>query len=176
MLSATVPSTARYGRLDIDWTGLIKRFAEKDPAATGPGPINAGLYLFSAAWLGDVIALRSHLDRNPELVNAIDPVDDFQEVSLLCHAVCGGNIDVTLVGKIIDIKRFDTPEKLVGYLGVFPDENSSGVDKQGQPLPPGTVSRPELAITERVAYWRRSQVSCDGSIVGHVVPHGPHWR
>src|SRR5262249_26101815 len=24
---------------------------------------------------------------------AIDPVDDFQEVSLLCHAVCGGSID-----------------------------------------------------------------------------------
>jgi transposase len=44
-----------------------------------------------------------------------------------------------LVGKIIDIQRFATPEKLVGYLGVFPDENTSGVDKQGQPLPPGTM-------------------------------------
>src|SRR5258707_9505350 len=49
--------------------------------------------VFMAAWLGDLAALRGHVDRNPELVNAIDPVDDFQEVSLLCHAVCGGSID-----------------------------------------------------------------------------------
>jgi ankyrin repeat protein/truncated hemoglobin YjbI len=49
--------------------------------------------VFTAAWLGDLPALRGHLDRNPDLVNAIDPADDFQEVSLLCHAVCGGNID-----------------------------------------------------------------------------------
>lgn len=49
--------------------------------------------VFTAAWLGDLRALRGHVERNPELVNAIDPADDFQEVSLLCHAVCGGNID-----------------------------------------------------------------------------------
>jgi ankyrin repeat protein/truncated hemoglobin YjbI len=49
--------------------------------------------VFTAAWLGDLPALRGHVERNPELVNAIDPADDFQEVSLLCHAVCGGNIE-----------------------------------------------------------------------------------
>jgi ankyrin repeat protein/truncated hemoglobin YjbI len=48
---------------------------------------------FTAAWTGDVGGLREQLERSPELVNAIDPADDFQEVSLLCHAVCGGNID-----------------------------------------------------------------------------------
>lgn len=48
--------------------------------------------VFTAAWLGDLIALRDHLDRNPDLVNAIDPADDFQEVSLLCHAVCAGSL------------------------------------------------------------------------------------
>jgi ankyrin repeat protein/truncated hemoglobin YjbI len=54
--------------------------------------------VFTAAWLGDLPALRAHLDRNPELTNALDPADDFQEVSLLCHAVFGGNIDaVTLL-------------------------------------------------------------------------------
>jgi ankyrin repeat protein/truncated hemoglobin YjbI len=49
--------------------------------------------VFTAAWLGDVPALRGHLDRNLDLVHAIDPADDFKEVSLLCHAVCGGSID-----------------------------------------------------------------------------------
>jgi len=49
--------------------------------------------LFTAAWLGDLQALRGYVDRNPELVNANDPADDFRESSLLCHAVCGGSID-----------------------------------------------------------------------------------
>src|SRR5262249_31075296 len=49
--------------------------------------------VFTAAWLGDPSALGCHVDRNPELVNAIDPADDFQETSLLCHAVCGGSFE-----------------------------------------------------------------------------------
>jgi NDP-sugar pyrophosphorylase family protein len=51
VLCATVPSMARYGRLDIDDAGYIRRFIEKDPADVGPGPINAGFYLFSQTWL-----------------------------------------------------------------------------------------------------------------------------
>lgn len=49
--------------------------------------------VFTAAWLGDVAGLCEHLERNPALVTAIDPADDFQEASLLCHAVFGGNIE-----------------------------------------------------------------------------------
>jgi transposase len=45
-----------------------------------------------------------------------------------------------LVAKIIDIERFQSPEHLVGYFGIFPEERSSGVDKQGRPLPTGTRS------------------------------------
>jgi NDP-sugar pyrophosphorylase family protein len=48
-----VSSTARYGRLDIDRGGRILRFTEKDPADTGPGPINAGIYVFSRSWLSE---------------------------------------------------------------------------------------------------------------------------
>ena len=64
------------------------------PALIGPlmdqGAIDDA---FTAAWLGDLDALRAHLDRNPELVQTLDPADDFQEATLLCHAVCGGSID-----------------------------------------------------------------------------------
>jgi len=49
--------------------------------------------VFTAAWVGDLPALKGRVERHPELVNAIDPADDFQEVSLLCHAVSGGSID-----------------------------------------------------------------------------------
>jgi transposase len=45
-----------------------------------------------------------------------------------------------LVAKIGSIDRFATPEDLVGYFGVFPEENSSGVDKYGDPLPLGTLN------------------------------------
>jgi transposase len=44
-----------------------------------------------------------------------------------------------LVAKIGNIDRFTTPDQLVGYFGIFPEENSSGVDKFGNPLPTGTL-------------------------------------
>lgn len=44
-----------------------------------------------------------------------------------------------LVAKMISIDRFASAEKLVGYFGVFPEENTSGVDRQGKPIPPGTM-------------------------------------
>jgi len=44
-----------------------------------------------------------------------------------------------LIAQAVDINRFRTPEHFVGYFGVFPEENSSGVDKFGNPLPPGTL-------------------------------------
>lgn len=44
-----------------------------------------------------------------------------------------------LIAQAGDIHRFRTPEHFVGYFGVFPEENTSGVDKFGQPLPPGTL-------------------------------------
>jgi transposase len=43
-----------------------------------------------------------------------------------------------LIAQAIDINRFATPDRFVGYFGVFPEENTSGVDKFGDPLPPGT--------------------------------------
>jgi ankyrin repeat protein/truncated hemoglobin YjbI len=78
------------------------------PALVGPlveqGAIDDA---FTAAWLGDLPALRGHLDRNLELISAVDPADDFQEVSLLCHAVCGGSIDAArlLLERGAEVKR-----------------------------------------------------------------------
>ncbi|HWB10615.1 MAG TPA: ankyrin repeat domain-containing protein [Pirellulales bacterium] len=63
--------------------------------------------IFTAAWLGDTAALAGHLARNPELATALDPADDFQEASLLCHAVCGGSIDAVklLLDRGADVER-----------------------------------------------------------------------
>jgi transposase len=41
-----------------------------------------------------------------------------------------------LTAFILDIHRFDTPNKLVAYFGVLPIEMSSGIDRDGQPRGP----------------------------------------
>jgi transposase len=44
-----------------------------------------------------------------------------------------------LVAKIISIDRFATPEHLVGYFGIFPEENTSGYNRDGKPVSKGTM-------------------------------------
>jgi len=44
-----------------------------------------------------------------------------------------------LIAQTVAIERFATPAQFVGYFGVFPEENTSGVDKYGKPVPPGTM-------------------------------------
>lgn len=43
-----------------------------------------------------------------------------------------------LVAKIVSIERFETPGRLVGYFGIFPEENTSGVNWDGKPHPSRT--------------------------------------
>jgi transposase len=66
----------------------------------------------------------------------------------------GDQTAAILVAKIIDIDRFATPEALVGYFGIFPERHTSGVDKKGRPLPPGTlVMSPRGNDLVRAALW-----------------------
>jgi transposase len=51
----------------------------------------------------------------------------------------GKQTAAALVAKMVSIDRFETPESVVNYFGVFPEENTSGVDKFGRPVPPGTM-------------------------------------
>ena len=59
-----------------------------------------------------------------------------------------------LVAKIVSIDRFVTVEQLINYFGVFPEENTSGVDKFGKPVPPGTMcmSRKGNDLVRRYLY------------------------
>ncbi len=54
ILCAPVDDTARFGRLDISPAGRVRAFLEKDAALSGPGVINAGVYLFNAAMLDTI--------------------------------------------------------------------------------------------------------------------------
>jgi hypothetical protein len=72
-------------------------------------------------------------------------VDTFADLPVSPHVQVvtipgiGAATAAALVAKVVDIDRFATPEQFVGYFGVFPEENSSGVDKHGNPVPPGTL-------------------------------------
>lgn len=65
------------------------------------------------------------------------PTSGYQQ--LITIPGIGAATAAVLVAKIVDIDRFATPEHLVGFFGIFPEENRSGVDKLGNPLPPGTL-------------------------------------
>jgi transposase len=60
-------------------------------------------------------------------------------VHLISIPGIGATTAAALTAKIVSIDRFETPEDLVGYFGIFPQEASSGVDPQGQPLPQGPM-------------------------------------
>lgn len=52
----------------------------------------------------------------------------------------GKTTAAVLVAKIVSIERFETPGRLVGYFGIFPEENTSGVNWNGKPHPSRTKS------------------------------------
>lgn len=56
VLCVSLPDVSRYGRVEIGSNNAVTRFAEKDPAYTGAGTINAGVYLFDKAMLDDIVA------------------------------------------------------------------------------------------------------------------------
>ena len=49
-----VPDSARYGRVTIEPSGTVTRFAEKTVEATGPGLINGGVYIVSRRVLDQI--------------------------------------------------------------------------------------------------------------------------
>jgi hypothetical protein len=67
---------------------------------------------------------------------ALPPSGHLQLVTIPGIGAAGAAV---LTAKIVDIDRFQSPEQLVGYFGIFPEENTSGVDKHGKPIPPGTL-------------------------------------
>jgi len=50
----------------------------------------------------------------------------------------GPGTAAAIVAKVVSIDRFATPSQLVSYFGVFPEESTSGYDRFGRSVPPGT--------------------------------------
>jgi mannose-1-phosphate guanylyltransferase len=65
LLCTEVADAGRYGSVDVDASGFITAFREKDAAQSAPALINAGVYLLSAALLDDIAAgAASSLERD----------------------------------------------------------------------------------------------------------------
>lgn len=73
------------------------------------------------------------------LLQAYDALPPSGHLHVLSIPGIGKITTAVLVAKMISIERFPTCENLVGYFGVFPEENTSGVDRQGNKVPPGTM-------------------------------------
>lgn len=73
------------------------------------------------------------------LVRAFDDLPPSGHRQLVTIPGIGPATAAVLVAMMIDIDRFATAGHVVGYFGIFPEEDSSGVDKHGNPLPPGTL-------------------------------------
>ena len=56
LLCAEVDGAGRYGRVELDGSGRIRGFIEKDPNFHGRSAVSAGVYLFSAALLDEIAA------------------------------------------------------------------------------------------------------------------------
>jgi transposase len=90
-----------------------------------------------------VTQLRTHQTAENRLRKLL--IEAYQALPVSAHVQVqtivgiGAQTAAALVAKIVSIDRFETPGKLVNYFGFFPEESSSGVDKQGRPLPPGTL-------------------------------------
>lgn len=71
------------------------------------------------------------------LVQAYDALPASNHLQVETISGIGKFTAAALVATIVSIDRFVSPEKLVGYYGAFPEENSSGLDQFGQPQPSG---------------------------------------
>jgi transposase len=73
------------------------------------------------------------------LLRAYDALPASGHVHVVSIPGIGRLTAAVLVAKMISIERFATPENLVGYFGLFPQEDTSGVDRRGNKIPPGTM-------------------------------------
>jgi transposase len=96
------------------------------------------------ALVGDLVAQVRHCQgaekaMRTSLTTAFAELPASPHAQVLTIPGIGAATAAVLIAKIVDIDRFTTPDQVVGYFGAFPEENRSGVDKQGNPLPPGTM-------------------------------------
>jgi transposase len=73
------------------------------------------------------------------LKDAYDALPDGPHRQIETIPGIGAQTAGALVAKMVNIDRFGKPESVINFFGIFPEENTSGTDKYGRPVPPGTM-------------------------------------
>jgi len=111
--------------------------AAKQSVAAEHGPIVEQLVRESVRSLVQSLDTEKLLEKL--LLQAFDALPDQRVKQIATINGIGKRTAAILVAKIGSIERFPTANHLTSYFGVFPEENTSGVDKYGNPIPPGTM-------------------------------------
>ncbi len=113
------------------------RLAAQQSVASLTGPV-------AEALIRDLVAQVRHCEQVEQsmrqlLTDAFAQLPPSPHVQVVTIPGIGVATAAVLVAKIGNMDRFPTDASLVNYFGAFPEENSSGVDKHGKPLPAGTL-------------------------------------
>ena len=133
--AAHLDSLAKIPYLSPDQAQAVHR-AARESVATLRGPVAEALVRDLVAQVRNCQDGKKNLRKL--LTTAFDDLPPSAHLKVVTIPGIGEATAAILVAKIVDIDRFETASHLVGYFGIFPAENSSGVNKLGQPLPTGT--------------------------------------
>jgi transposase len=128
-------SLEKIPRLSVEQAQALHQAAQRS-VATLRGDVTEALVRSLVAQLGH--CQKAENDLRQLLTAAFADLPRSPHVQVVTIPGIGEATAAVLVAKVVAIDRFATPEQLVGYFGVFPEENSSGVDAHGHPLPSGT--------------------------------------
>jgi transposase len=154
---AHLDSLAKIPYLSPDQAGALHR-AARESVATLRGPVVEALVRGLVAEVRNCQDAKKNLRKL--LTTAFDDLPPSAHLKVVTIPGIGEATAAILVAKIVDIDRFPTASHLVSYFGVFPAENSSGVNKQGQPLPTGTKHMSQKGNDLARAYlWNAARVT-----------------
>jgi transposase len=136
-IAAARPSSLeKIPHLDSDRAGALQRVAGQSVASLR-GAVAETLVRDLVEQV--VRSLRAERDLQRLLADAWDDLPASPHARVLTIPGIGKATAAVLVAKIVDIDRFATPNSLVNYFGIFPEEESSGTDKGGQPRRTGPM-------------------------------------
>jgi transposase len=134
--SCHIHSLARIPYMTPETAGVIHAAAQTSVASLhGPAAETLVRNLVTELRL----SLRAEAKLRELLVSEFDELPASGHRQVVTIPGIGRTTSAILVAKIVHINRFATADKLVGYFGIFPEEHSSGVDKNGNSLPPGSL-------------------------------------
>ena len=110
--------------------------AAAQSVAAERGPIMEEVVRESIRALRASLELEKRLEKL--LIQAFRELPDERAKQVATIKGIGERTAAVLVAKIGSIDRFPTASHLTSYFGIFPEEKTSGVDREGKPLPSGS--------------------------------------